>query len=62
MSQQEVRAAKATHETCRNCKRWHVWGDDGLGRCMKFMRRIVMTHMYETCENFVERKDAKNGN
>lgn len=58
MSQQEVRAAKATHETCRNCKRWHDWGDD-MGRCMKFTRRIVMTFGLDTCENFSEKKEVK---
>ena len=30
------------------------------GRCGKFTRRIVMTHICGTCENFSERKEAKN--
>ena len=29
MSQQSLRAEKARHEICRNCKRWHGW-DDGM--------------------------------
>ncbi len=59
MSQQSLRAEKARHEICRNCKRWKLWDDDGLGRCAKYTRRLVMTHMYGTCENFSERKDVK---
>ena len=60
MSQQSLRAEKARHEICRNCKRWHGWDEDGLGRCTKFTRRKVMTFQHETCENFVERKEADN--
>lgn len=59
MSQQDVRAAETMRTICRNCKRWFRWEDD-YGRCGKFTRRIVMTHMYETCENFSERKDTNN--
>ena len=60
MSQQSLRAEKARRETCRNCKRWNRWDEDGLGRCMKFTRRKVMTFQHETCENFVERKEMDN--
>jgi hypothetical protein len=60
MSQQSLRAEKARHEICRNCKRWHGWDEDDYGRCGKFTRRIVMTHMYDTCENFSERKEINN--
>jgi len=60
MSQQDVRAAEAMRTICRNCKRWFRWEDD-MGRCGKYTRRIVMTHMYGTCDNFSERKEVKNG-
>jgi len=59
MSRQSLRAEKARHEICRNCKRWFRWEDD-YGRCAKDTRRIVMTHMYSTCENFSERKEINN--
>ena len=29
MSQQSLRAEKARHEICRNCKRWHRWEANG---------------------------------
>jgi hypothetical protein len=61
MSRMEALAAEAMRTICRNCKRWFRWEDD-YGRCAKDTRRIVMTHMYDTCENFSERKDVKNGN
>lgn len=61
MSRMEALAAEAARTDCRNCKRWFRW-EDGYGRCGKDTRRIVMTHMYSTCENFSERKDVKNGN
>ena len=59
MSRMEALAAEAARTDCRNCKRWFRWEDD-YGRCGKDTRRIVMTHMYETCENFSERKEVKN--
>ena len=49
----------AMRTICRNCRRWFRWEDD-YGRCGKDTRRIVMTHMYETCDNFSERKDTNN--
>ena len=63
MSQQSVRAEKARHEICQNCKRWHKWDfdpNDVFGRCGKFTQRYVMTRAYDTCENFIERKVAHN--
>lgn len=60
MSQQSLRAEKARHEICRNCKRWKLWSEDSLGRCAKYTRRRVMTFQHETCENFVERKEMDN--
>ena len=57
MSQQSLRAEKARREVCRNCKRWHGWEGD-YGWCGK--HRILLTHMYETCENFSERKEVNN--
>lgn len=60
MSRMEALAAEAARTDCRNCKRWFRWDDD-YGRCMKFTRRKVMTFQHETCENFVERKEVKNG-
>lgn len=59
MSRQSVRAERARFEICRNCKRWHRLDEGGFGRCGKFTRRKVMTFEYETCENFVERKEVK---
>ena len=59
MSRMEALAAEAARTDCRNCRRWHRWEDD-YGRCGKFTRRIVMTHMYDTCDNFSERKDTNN--
>jgi hypothetical protein len=59
MSRMEALAAEAARTDCRNCKRWFRWEDD-YGRCAKDTRRIVMTHMYDTCDNFSERKDANN--
>jgi hypothetical protein len=64
MSQQSMRAEKARRETCRNCKRWHGFDFDSegeFGRCGKFTQRYVMTRIYDTCENFVERKEAGDG-
>ena len=58
MSQQSLRAEKARHEICRNCKRWHRWDEYGFGRCGKFNRKLVMTFEYDTCESFAERKEA----
>ena len=61
MSQQEARSAEAMRTSCKNCKRWHRWEGD-MGRCGKFTRRIVMTHQFDTCENFSEREEeVKNG-
>ena len=59
MSRMEALAAEAMRTICRNCKRWFRWEDD-YGRCAKDTRRIVMTHMYDTCDNFSERKDTNN--
>jgi len=62
MSQQSVRTEKARHETCQNCKRWHKWDfdpEDVFGRCGKFNQRLVMTRTYDTCKNFVERKEVQ---
>ena len=60
MSRMEALAAEAARTDCRNCKRWFRWEDD-YGRCGKDTRRIVMTHMYDTCDNFSGRKEVKNG-
>jgi hypothetical protein len=60
MSRMEALAAEAARTDCRNCKRWYRWEGD-YGRCGKYNRRIVMTHMYDTCDNFSERKEVKNG-
>ena len=59
MSRMEALAAEAARTDCRNCKRWFRWEDD-YGRCAKDTRRIVMTHMYDTCDNFSERKEINN--
>ncbi len=60
MSRMEALAAEAARTDCRNCKRWHDWGDN-MGRCMKYYGRIVITLSYDTCENFSERNEEKNG-
>ena len=62
MSGQSMRAEQARFETCQNCKRWHKWDfdpNDVFGRCGKFNQRYVMTRAYDTCENFIERKEVK---
>jgi len=60
----EALAAEVMRTSCKNCKRWHGFDFDSegeFGRCGKFTQRYVMTRIYDTCENFVERKEAGDG-
>jgi hypothetical protein len=62
VSGQSMRAEKARHETCRNCKRWHGFDFDAegeFGRCGKFTQRYVITRTYDTCENFKAKKEVQ---